>query len=173
MLLASSGPHHRQERGRPNGAGRSRRDCALPLSYGPLGRGGWGHAPVPRRAAAPNGPAPIPLRAATLSRATSQRRPCPLLRPPKWASRQGWQGRSGPLTSAPRPAPPGEISSPRAARPDAGSLPHVAPCRAFSRPGRAGWALQGPLPRADRLRRQASAHGRDKRYCAREGSERL
>ena len=32
---------------------------------------------------------------------------------------QGWQGRSGALTSAPRPAPPGEISAPRPAPPSA------------------------------------------------------
>ncbi len=32
-------------------------------------------------------------------------------------ARQGWQGRSGSLTSAPQPATPGEISAPRPATP--------------------------------------------------------
>jgi hypothetical protein len=37
----------------------------------------------------------------------------------RWGSinLQGWQGRSGSLTSAPRPATPGEISAPRPATP--------------------------------------------------------
>ena len=38
---------------------------------------------------------------------------------------QGWQGRWGALTSAPRPSPPGEISAPRPAPPSAPGLARV------------------------------------------------
>ena len=47
----------------------------------------------------------------------SQRRHC----------RQGWQGRWGALTSAPRPAPPGKISAPRPAPPSAPGLARASP----------------------------------------------
>jgi hypothetical protein len=46
-------------------------------------------------------------RAGSPVRLASRPRPC-----------QGWQGRSGSLTSAPRPATPGEISAPRPATPN-------------------------------------------------------
>jgi hypothetical protein len=47
----------------------------------------------------------------------------------KSTRRQGWQGRWGALTSAPRPAPPSEIGAPRPAPPSPPESPRLTtPC---------------------------------------------
>ena len=52
------------------------------------------------------------------------------------SERQGWQGRGGSPTRAPRPATPGEISDPRPATPSDPGRP--------ARPGHLSKALPGP-----------------------------
>ncbi len=56
---------------------------------------------------------------------------------------QGWQGRSGALTSAPRPAPRGKVSAPRPA-------PRSAPAQVTTPGPSGGRARRGPAELASR-----------------------
>ena len=97
----SPGPARRRKSEAPLQTAATRRAGAAPV--GPWGPGGGGTGPSACADAPPQPPSH------QLQNKARQKE-------------QGWQGRWGALTSAPRPVPPGKISAPRPAPPSAPGL---------------------------------------------------